>query len=109
MRAAYETKGYLLAQSTFAPRLDDAGGRAAFDFNVTEGPQFRMGTIEFVGVAPAEAAEFSRKWQLKPGDVYNASYPRTFQVTAGKPPRPLTPEQRIDVERRVVDVRFVVK
>ena len=109
MRAAYETKGYLLAQSTFAHRLDDAGGRAAFDFTVTEGPQFRMGTVEFAGVPPAEAAELARKWQLKPGDVYDASYLRTFRVTVGKPPRPLTPEQRIDAERRVVDVRFVVK
>lgn len=109
VRAAYERKGYLLAQSAFTPRLDDAGGRAAFDFSVTEGPQFRMGTVEFVGVPPAEAAELARKWQLKPGDVYDASYLRTFRVTSGKPPRPLTPEQRIDVERRVVDVRFVAK
>ena len=44
-----------------------------------------MGQVYFDGVSDRAAAALFKKWKLKPGDIYDATYPRDFlKNTAGK-------------------------
>lgn len=74
----YGEQGYIGQIAAYVPRLDDAGRRAIFEITVSEGPQFRMGTLKFVGISDADADKLRKKWKLKPGDVYDASYAGKF-------------------------------
>ena len=106
----YRKQGYIIANATYTPKLDDATRRAGFALRVEEGPQFRMGTLEFAA-CPARTRNLKKKWQLKQGDVFEI-HPRKFEVDeasalrrGGSPPR-LEPRSST---RRVVNVRFVFK
>jgi outer membrane protein assembly factor BamA len=114
-RRAYGRVGYLAMRSSYSPRLDDEAKRAVFDVQVTEGPQFRMGSLEIVGLPEADADALRAKWLLKAGDAYDEEYPREFQSKeiaalmrarrgSGKPPQVQT---RPDGATRVVNVRIV--
>jgi outer membrane protein assembly factor BamA len=117
VHTAYGTHGYLLESDTATPRLDDATHRAVFQIGIVEGPQFRMGTVEVTGLSASDAANLKKKWRLQPGDVYDNSYPGQFETAevvpflrrAGSLLRVPPPETVVDVERRVVDVRFAFK
>jgi outer membrane protein assembly factor BamA len=75
---AYANSGFIEAAITPEPKLDDATRRARFHLQVTEGPQYLMGRVRFVGVTPGLAQHLESLWRLKPGAVFNASYPREF-------------------------------
>jgi outer membrane protein assembly factor BamA len=114
LKKAYGKQGYIGQRATYAPRLDDGARKAVFAIKVEEGPQFRTGTIEFPGLAPADAETLAKKWQLRPGDVFDASYPDRFFLEEIRPrlPRTAKPpsiESRVDEPNRVVHVRFVFR
>jgi hypothetical protein len=47
------------------------------DFEVEEGPQYRMDKLEIVG--PPEVAEkLQSRWTLEPGAVFDSTYLKTF-------------------------------
>ncbi len=75
---AYERRGYITRGLTYVPRLEPAGHRLAVVVTVEEGPQFRMGTVEFLGATPALVDALSRRWRLAEGDVYDGTYARDF-------------------------------
>jgi outer membrane protein assembly factor BamA len=109
---AYATRGYLIQRSTYTPRLDDANGRVSFEIKVAEGPQFRLGAVEFVNLPPPDAAALRKAWRLNPGDVYDSSYPDRFvkeEIQPRFPPAAKAPraETTLDVKKAVVNVRFV--
>ena len=52
----------------------DATSNVTFKIAVNEGPQYRMGTVEFKGFSAADAAALGKKWRLKTGDVYDQNY-----------------------------------
>jgi outer membrane protein assembly factor BamA len=60
------------------PEFDDATPKVTFKIAVNEGPQYRMGTVEFKGFSPVDAALLAEKWNLKSGDVYDQSYAGHF-------------------------------
>lgn len=101
----------------YMPRLDDATRRAVFEIAIAEGPQFRMGTLEFVGLAERDAANLQKKWRLKAGDVFDASSAEQFESDEIFPLNRREPasakrvamEMRGDPEKRTVDVRIVLK
>jgi outer membrane protein insertion porin family len=109
---AYAARGYLIQRSTYSARPDDARGRVSFEIKVAEGPQFRLGSVEFVNLPSSDATALRKTWRLNPGDVYDASYPDRFmkeeilpRLPEGtKPPRA---ETTLDVKKAVVSVRFV--
>ena len=113
VRALYGRKGHLQQRTTYTPRLDDAGKTAVFALRVEEGPQYRMGSFEVVGLTEADAAEARKLWKLQPGDVYDDGYSREFTketmslrqrvARGGKPP---TLRTRIDPASRLVHVTF---
>jgi outer membrane protein insertion porin family len=110
----YGKSGYIAERATFETRLDDATHKAVFAFSVQEGPQFHMGTVQVEGVRESDAAALVKKWRLKPGDVYDASYERQFQVeelgtlrtSTGARPNLQT---EVDQAQHVVNVKIVFK
>ena len=114
IRSAYRKQGYMLARASYTPRLDDPTRRAAFEIRVDEGPQFRMGSLEFAGIPAGDADNLRKKWQLKPGSVFDDSYPGKFQAAEVSPLRRegstrALMETQIDTDQRVVNIRFVFK
>lgn len=117
VRRLYARQGYITSRTEYEPRLDADRGALTFAVRIAEGPQYRFGSVEFAGGAAPHADALVRGWRLKPGDIYDASYPARFgtdevgrriQRSAGPNPR-LSIEEHVDEERRLVYVRFVVK
>ncbi len=74
----YGTVGHLATSVTYAPQLNSQTQRARFAFAVTEGPQFRMGTLIVNGLDPKDAASLQKKWKLKAGDVFDNAVAQAF-------------------------------
>jgi outer membrane protein assembly factor BamA len=115
IRKAYSTHGYIMEAHSYKPVLDDASRRAAFEFAISEGPQFHAGPVAFAGLSDAETETLRKKWRLKPGDVYDDSYVRKFQTEetmhrqrgTNQSPRPAKLEADVDDANHIVNVRFV--
>lgn len=78
VQKAYGTHGYIQSRMTPKPEFDDAGPKVTFKIAVNEGPQYRMGTVEFKGFSPDDTAALSKTFRLKNGDVYDQSYAANF-------------------------------
>ena len=82
---AYGKHGHIQAQMKPTPEFDDAAPNVTFKIAVNEGPQYRMGTVEFKGFSPVDAAMLGEKWTLKSGELYDQSYGgRFFRIEAGE-------------------------
>jgi outer membrane protein assembly factor BamA len=75
---AYGRKGYLAVAFLPTQDFDDAAHRVTYRFDVREGPQYRMGALNIEGLTEAESARVRAKWQLKPGEVFDAGYVPVF-------------------------------
>jgi outer membrane protein assembly factor BamA len=85
IQKAYGKHGHIQVQTKPTPEFDDAAPNVTFKIAVNEGPQYRMGTVEFKGFSPVDAALLSEKWTLKSGDVYDQSYGGRFlRIEAGE-------------------------
>jgi outer membrane protein assembly factor BamA len=85
IRKAYGKHGHIQALTNATPEFDDATSKVTFKVAVNEGPQYRMGTVEFKGFTPVDAALLAEKWSLKSGEVYDQSYGnRFFRVDANE-------------------------
>lgn len=111
VQTAYGKQGYIQHRSSYEPRLDDQGRRATFDVKIEEGPQFRFGTVTFAGLPPDAVALLTKLWQLKAGEVFDASYPTQFLFDNVLPrlrqgaasPRI---QQQMDEPNRIVNVSY---
>ena len=73
-----------------------------------------MGTFDVTGVPEGDAADLRAKWRLKPGEVFNASYPMQYRSEEIKDllrrgslaGRQANIGSRVDPEKQVVDVRL---
>ena len=82
----YQRKGYLELLVSVKPLFNDAQKRLGWRLSLVEGPQYRMGKLTINNLPPADVQALLKEWQLKPGDVYDASYLNTF-ITATLLPR----------------------
>jgi len=83
VKNAYGKHGYIQVRMNPTPEFDDGAPKVTFKIAVNEGPQYRMGTVEFKGVSPVDAALLAEKWTLKSGEVYDRTYTtRFFRVEA---------------------------
>jgi outer membrane protein assembly factor BamA len=78
IQKAYGKHGHIQAHMKPEPQFDDATSRVTFKIAVNEGPQFRMGTVEFKGFSSGDAAVLSKMWGLKSGEIYDQSYASQF-------------------------------
>jgi outer membrane protein insertion porin family len=81
IKRAYETRGFIEAAVKPKEILDDSARLTTYDVAVDEGAQFHLGLVHFEGVTEFASKELIKSWQLKTGDVYDASYPNTFVST----------------------------
>lgn len=78
----YGTKGYIFARVDPTPELDDANSTVAYELNVTEGDQYKMGNLELDGLDDDAARRMAAQWQIKKGEPYDNSYlARFFNIT----------------------------
>ncbi|HEX3251652.1 MAG TPA: POTRA domain-containing protein [Pyrinomonadaceae bacterium] len=78
IQRAYGKHGHIQVRMNPTPEFDDSGPRVTFKIAVNEGPQYRMGTVEFKGFSSDDAAMLGKKWNLKSGEVYDQSYAGRF-------------------------------
>jgi outer membrane protein insertion porin family len=86
IKRAYDTRGFIEAAVKPKEILDDTARLTTYAVAVDEGAQFHLGMVHFEGLPEVASKELIKSWQLKPGDVYDASYPGTFvaKVAMGK-------------------------
>ena len=85
VRKAYGKHGHIRSQTDPTPEFDDAAAKVTYKIAVKEGPQYRMGTVEFKGFSSEDAALLGKKWALKSGEIYDQSYAgRFFRNEAGE-------------------------
>jgi outer membrane protein assembly factor BamA len=74
----YEQRGHLTAAHVARPEFDDTAKAVTFVVDVTEGPQFRMGTLTASGLTERQTRDVTGRWRLKPGEVFDGLYYREF-------------------------------
>lgn len=86
IKRAYDTRGFIEAAVKPKEILDDTARLTTYNVAVDEGAQFHLGMVHFEGLPEVASKELIKSWQLKPGDVYDASYPSAFvsKVALGK-------------------------
>ena len=68
--------GYL--EWRVVPSTDKSGSaQVALTLDITEGPQYRMGTLEIEG-KPDAASQLRSSWQLDRGQPFDPFYPQEF-------------------------------
>ena len=75
---AYGAKGYLDAEATAPAEIDRTAHRVAYSISVEPGPQYHFRSVTWPSVSEKQSKEFDAAWQMKPGDVYDATYPQRF-------------------------------
>jgi len=75
---AYSKQGFIEAALTAIPKFDDANLRVSYRITVKEGQQYRMGGLLITGLPDKEISKLQERWKMKPGDVFDASYPNEF-------------------------------
>jgi len=88
---AYGRQGFIESRLTASPSFDDTNLRVSYRIAVKEGRQYRMGRLLITGFPEKEIGKLQERWKLKPGDVFDASYPDGFvrklmQDGAKRPP-----------------------
>lgn len=108
---AYGRQGYIEAKIRAVADIDDANRRVFYRVTITEGPQYRMGSLLVTGMTEKELRKLEEKWKLKPGDVFDASYPGSFQGELIKQNRTKTPilSTKPDQTKQTVDVVFTLR
>ncbi len=76
IREHYRSKGFLEMWAVPSFRIMN-GSQVVLLFDITEGPQYRMGALELVGKSGA-ADELQQHWKLTAGDPFDASYLEKF-------------------------------
>ena len=124
IRKAYGKRGHIQANTKDTPQFDDETSKVTFKIAVSEGPQYRMGTVEFKGFTPIDAALLSEKWALKGGEVYDRSYFNRFLrvdgdeilsriikalVSQGKPMPNLSNQEKPDSQTLTVNLTIELK
>ena len=78
VQKAYARKGYLAARVRAAQDFDDNARSVAYRFQVTEGPQYRMGELTINGLSETDTNNLRGRWRLLHGDVYDDGYLAEF-------------------------------
>ncbi len=116
---AYGRQGYLNAQLRPTPEFDDNTLKVTYKIEVREGPQYRMGSLLFKGLAERDAKALRNAWKLRRGEVFDQGYLREFykkdlgsamqrlfeeRQTVGRPPPQLDARVNPNKETLTVDV-----
>ena len=81
VQKAYGKHGYIQIRVSPAAEFDEGAQKVSFKIAITEGPQYRMGAVEFRGFSADDAFILNKKWGLRSGEVYDRSYAAEFLRT----------------------------
>jgi outer membrane protein insertion porin family len=81
---AYGKKGYIDVRIKGVPEFDDTNRRVSYHYSLTEGPLYRMGSLEINGLPEALTQKLKDSWQLKQSEVFDTSYYEKFMKSAMK-------------------------
>jgi outer membrane protein assembly factor BamA len=84
VQTLYGSRGYVTATIKGKAEFDDTAGTVAYLLEVSEGPVFHMGELEFRGLDNGLTAKLREAWKLRPGDVYDATYVQEYLPKARK-------------------------
>ena len=113
----YGKDGYLAEHLEATPEFDAAKAQVHYQAKISEGAQYHMGIFSATGVTEILANKLKNVWKLRPGQVYDASYEKTYiQQDMGEVMRPsatsrftVTVNRKINQETHVVDVELEIK
>ena len=71
---AYGRQGYMEVRVLPAPEFDDSAQKVTYKIEVREGPQYRMGSLAFKGLAERDAKSLRDAWRLRRGEVFDQGY-----------------------------------
>jgi outer membrane protein assembly factor BamA len=108
----YGSKGYVTAQITPQPSLEETAGTVAITLKVEEGPVFHMGDLEFRGLDNGLTAKLRNAWKIRPGEIYNSTYLSEYLPAAQRllPPTldwEVSPHVTPNVRDKTVDVDLI--
>jgi len=75
---AYYIKGFQDARVEAPPTLDAATHHVTYTIHVTPGPQYRIKTIQAIGLSDDQRKQFVSAWHMNPGDFYDVNYVTEF-------------------------------
>ena len=76
---SYGKKGFLRARAATEALFDDTNRRVAYRITLTEGAQFRMGTLSITGLSDIDTLSLKHRWKLREQkDAYDDSYLEEF-------------------------------
>lgn len=78
IRRSYDKLGYIDASVQPRVDLDDSKLLASYAVRINESVQYHMGKLQFAGIPEKAANDLCAKWQMKPGAVFDGSYPMDF-------------------------------
>jgi outer membrane protein assembly factor BamA len=84
IRQAYGRIGHLEAAAKPVPAFDDAGGRASFKFEVSEGTRYTMGNLTIKGLDETNAQFVQEAWKMRRSEIFNAAYINHFLAVDGR-------------------------
>lgn len=76
--AAYQKQGYADEYVDTVATADAAMHTVSYAFTVVPGEQYRVRSVNVTGLTPEARAQFDLGWLLKPGDLYDPGYVRSF-------------------------------
>lgn len=113
IQEAYGTRGYLVVRFRREPIFEEDARNVRFHITVREGDQYRMGELSITGISEGATNRLKKRWKLRPGDVFDGSYPREFvknhlAYETGAH-QVVETQTKIDSKSLTVGVSFVVK
>jgi outer membrane protein insertion porin family len=81
----YGHRGYLDAKVTPAPQFSDANGTVAYNVQIEEGQQYRMGELVITGLSMDAERALRNAWRLAPGQIFDKIYFDSFLAKLVKP------------------------
>ena len=116
VRKLYRSRGYMAAQVTPDPTINDENNTVHYDLNVVEGDQYKMGELEIAGLDTGATAHLQSAWTLHEGDPYNADYAKKFLEETNRlvptgVPWAISIHEAVNAKDKTVDVtiRFQAK
>ena len=78
LSSRYFMKGFIDAKITASAEIDHAAHTAAYTVHVSPGEQYRVQTVDMLGLTSEQRAEIASAWRLHKGDIFDAEYISTF-------------------------------
>jgi outer membrane protein insertion porin family len=106
IKQLYGTRGYVAANVRVESWPDDSRPIVQYLVRISEGDVYRMGDLKIHGLDSKTTSRLENEWTLRPGDVYDSSYPGRFLQQAYQEIGDwnTSVHESVDEEDRTVDV-----